>query len=268
MENKKRATGLLSNLLLLICVVVFCFSAYKLVGYLTEYKKGEQEYSDLAESVTVEDTDNTEQTEENKENPPKVDFEKLLKINPEVVGWIVIEDTVINYPIVQGSDNEYYLHRTFENNVNQGGSIFLDADNQPDFTSDNSLVYGHNLKTGKMFGSLRYYTDKDYWKKHPYIWILTKDRSMKYQIFASSRVTTADSVYTLEFGSREDFSDYLTHCKEIADYDTGVEVTPDDLILTLSTCTSDTEDGRRVVQAKKIYDEVNDNEQVQESEGK
>lgn len=260
MKKKKRIAGLLSNLLLLICILVFCFSAYKLVGYLTEYKRGEQEYSEISSAATMATEVVAKKETEKKEHPPKVDFGKLQEINPDIVGWIVIEDTVINYPVVQGTDNEYYLHKTFKKKDNMGGTIFLDAENQAGFTSDNSILYGHNLKTGKMFGSLRYYEDKEYWKDHPYIWILTKDKSIKYQIFAFSNINTTDSIYTLEFGSRNEFSEYLKHCIEASYYDTGIEVGPDDYILTLSTCTSDTEDGRRVVQAKKIYEEVNDNE--------
>lgn len=259
MKKKKRVAGLLSNMLLFICILVFGFSTYKLVGYLTEYKRGEQEYSDISSAATVEEVSENEKAEK-KEHPPKVDFDKLREINPDTIGWIVIEGTVINYPVVQGTDNEYYLHKTFKKKDNMGGAIFLDAENQAGFTSDNSILYGHNLKTGKMFGSLRYYEDEEYWRDHPYIWILTKDRSIKYQIFASTDVKASDSVYTLDFGSRDEFSEYLKYCTEASYYDTGIEVGPDDYILTLSTCASDTEDGRRVVQAKKIYEEVNDNE--------
>ena len=182
MKNKKRVKSICSNLMLLFCAIIFFVSVYKLAGYLTEYKKGEQEYSELSSAVTV-STEGQNKAENKSENPPKVDFAKLQAINPDVIGWIMIEGTVINYPIVQGMDNEYYLHKTFRDKTNQGGTIFLDAENQENFTSDNSILYGHNLKTGKMFGSLRFYEDKEYWKDHPYIWVITKKKSMKYQIF-------------------------------------------------------------------------------------
>ena len=181
----------------------------------------------------------------------------MKAINPDIIAWICIDGTVINYPVVQGSDNEYYLHRTFENQSNFSGAIFLDAKNQSDFSSDNSIVYGHNLKTGKMFGSLKYYEDKEYWKDHPYIWIITEEESIKYHIFASYRTSVNDFVYVLEFGTEEEFADYLTKCQKASYYDTGIEIGTDDSLLTLSTCTSDSEDGRRVVQAKKVYAEEN-----------
>lgn len=254
-QKKKKKSNFFSNLILLLCIIVFCFSAYKLVSYLTEYKRGEQEYSELSTAVSTEAE--SEKTSEQKENPPKVDFQKLKAINPDIISWICIDGTVINYPVVQGSDNEYYLHRTFENQSNFSGAIFLDAKNQSDFSSDNSIVYGHNLKTGKMFGSLKYYEDKEYWKDHPYIWIITEEESIKYHIFASYRTSVNDFVYVLEFGTEEEFADYLTKCQKASYYDTGIEIGTDDSLLTLSTCTSDSEDGRRVVQAKKVYAEEN-----------
>ncbi|MDO4553804.1 MAG: class B sortase [Lachnospiraceae bacterium] len=258
MKGKMKKAGIGSNIVLLICIVVFCFSAYKLVGYLTEYRKGEQEYSELSSCVTME-TEETEdgKTDSGKEHPPAVDFSSLKELNEDVVGWITIPDTVINYPIVQGTDNEYYLGRTFEKRSNYTGAIFLDAENSRDFSSDNSIIYGHNLKTGKMFGSLRFYEDKEYWEDHPYIWIITESASMKYEIFSSYRTDADSSVYTLEFASNEEEETYLKDCVAAGYYETGIVPEAKDFIVTLSTCTSDTEEGRRVVQARKIYEEEN-----------
>lgn len=126
----------------------------------------------------------------------------------------------------------------------------MDVANQEDFTSDNTILYGHNMKTRKMFGSLREYEKKEYWEEHPCIYILTRDHVMIYEIFASYKTTAGSETYTLEFGSEDNFSDYLTACLRSAYYGTGVEVTANDHLLTLSTCTSDSEDGRRVVQAR------------------
>lgn len=257
MEQKQRRW--FSNLLLLLCAAIFCFSAWKLTGYLTEYKRGEQEYSELSSAFMEEEpkAGKGDKKSEEKEQYPKVDFQKLLEVNEEVVGWIVIEDTAVNYPIVQGRDNDYYLHHTVRRKPNQGGAIFMDAGNQADFSSYNTILYGHNLKTGKMFGSLRYYEDKKYWKEHPHIWLLTPQKSMKYQIFSSYTTEAFGEAYTLDFTGPQDFSSYLTRCVRASYYDMGVAVGSDDSILTLSTCTSDAEDGRRVVQAKRIYEEEN-----------
>lgn len=258
MKKRYNKRKIASNILLLICMIVFCLSAYQLTRYLTEAKRGEQEYKELSSAVTLPTaSENEGKDNKKKENPPKVDFDKLEKINPDVIGWIIIEGTVINYPIVQGDNNEFYLTETFHHESNKTGAIFLDVGNKKDFTSDNSILYGHNLKTGKMFGSLAFYEDWDYWEDHPFIWILTREKSMKYQIFSSYRTEAANSVYTLDFTSKEEFDTYLKNAQESGYYDTGVEVGSEDAILTLSTCVSQSEDGRRVVQAKKIYEEEN-----------
>lgn len=259
-EKKKYSKGkrLLTNIVLVCCVVVFAFSTWKLVGYLNEYKKGEQIYENMAQYVTVPEAD---KKAPEKKHPPVVQWDELSGINLDLVGWISIEDTVIQYPVVQGEDNERYLQYTFDGKKNSCGCIFMDVENEPNFTSDNTILHGHNMKTGAMFGTLQYYEDEKYWEDHPYIWIITKDRTLKYEIFATYQTTVKDSVYTLEFGSEENFQTYLDQCKNESIYDTGVDVTPEDRLLTLSTCTSDTEEGRRVVQAKLIYDEEIKNEE-------
>lgn len=253
-DKKKRNKGKqwLSNIILLCCVGVFVFSTWKLTGYLTEYKEGEEVYEEVAQYVTVPEPD---KKDPEKEYPPKVQWDKLYDRNSDLVAWIHIENTMIQYPVVQCEDNEYYLNNTFDGSDNNCGCIFMDAGNEPDFTSDNTILHGHNMKTGTMFGSLQYYNDEEYWEEHPYIWIITKDRAMKYEIFATYRTSVTGSVYTLEFGSEADFEAYIEDCKKNSIYDTGVEVTTKDRLLTLSTCTSDTEEGRRVVQAKLVYDE-------------
>lgn len=254
MKKTNQKGKIASNLLLLVCMIVFCLSAYQLIRYLTEAKKGEQEYSELSSAVTFKTPSGKDKK---KENPPEVDFDALEKINPDVVGWIMIEGTVIDYPIVQGEDNKIYLGETFYHQQNQTGAIFLDVNNRKDFSSDNSILYGHNLKTGKMFGSLKFYEDKEYWEDHPYIWIITKEKSMKYHIFTSYRTKITDAVYTLDFADKEEYDVYLKRCAESGYYDTGVKVGSDNTILTLSTCVSQSEDGRRVVQAIKVYEEEN-----------
>ena len=116
--------------------------------------------------------------------PIQVDFASLSAINPDIVGWVYIEDTGVNYPVVQGEDNEYYLHHTFEGRENFSGAIFMDTTCSPDFSSDNSILFGHNLKTGEMFGALKKLYDTEYnaeadWTKHPdkYPGLCTPDES-------------------------------------------------------------------------------------------
>src|SRR5699024_10196815 len=114
------------------------------------YHDGEKEYEELTQYVK-ENEDGAKKGKKDK-CPITVDFDALRAINEDVVAWVYIEDTGINYPVVQGEDNEYYLHHTFERKENFSGAIFMDITCHPDFTSDNSILFGHNLRTGEMFG--------------------------------------------------------------------------------------------------------------------
>ena len=107
----------------------------------------------------------------------RVDFDELLAVNPDTIGWIRFspEPAIINYPIVQGEDNEEYLHKTFSANENTLGAIFLNAGNSPDFSDRNSIVYGHRMKDGSMFRHLQDYEDQSFWESNPYFYIYTPD---------------------------------------------------------------------------------------------
>lgn len=250
---------MITNLALICCVVVFLISTWKLVGYLTEYKKGEQIYIKIAEHVTVPQLKKNKKGEKNMENPD-IDWEALEKMNSDIAAWLYIDGTAIQYPITVGQDNEYYLTHTFDKKKNSCGSIFMDRNNQADFTSYNTILYGHNMKNGKMFGSLRFYRDQDYWKDHPDIFIITRDHIRKYKIFAAYETTDSSEVYQLEFSSQEDEKDYIEMCKKNSLYDTGVKTEKGEAMLTLSTCTSATEEGRFVVQGILVSDKEIDNE--------
>lgn len=255
-----RGKRILTNLILICCAAVFLVSTWKLVGYLTEYKEGEQVYIKIAEHVTVPEVHKNKKGEKVVE-APVVDWEGLEQINSDIVAWIYIDGTSIQYPVTKGTDNEYYLHYTFEKEKNNCGSIFMDVNNQKDFTSDNTILYGHNMKTGKMFGSLKFYKDPDYYKDHPEIFLVTKDRILKYHIFSVYETEDTSDCYTMEFATEEDRQNYVDTCITNSLYDTGIEVGEEERLLTLSTCTSQTEEGRFVVQAKLVSDEEIKNEQ-------
>lgn len=256
--KEKKGMSVLSWLVILLCLAVAGFAAWKLWGYFKNYHNGEKEYEKLTEYVK-ENPDNGKNPDDagnHDKCPVTIDFEALAKINSEVVGWIYIPDTDINYPIVQREDNEYYLHHTFEGASNFTGAIFLDALCQPDFSSDNSIVYGHNLKTGAMFGSLKkmydikYNKDADY-REHPVVWILTPEKTMEYRIFAGREISasTDTDVYLVEAASYEEYGEFLNTQKEKSDFHTDTDVDDMQPMITLSTCTSDSEDGRFIVQA-------------------
>ena len=158
-KKKKTVGDVLLILILLIAIGVFCYAAYNLFHIFTEYKKGTDEYNNIAEiAVTeLEPEGETAGTEgETLTAPISVDFASLREINDDVIGWIYVEAIPdINYPVVQGTDNSEYLHSTYKGTYNFAGTIFIDCENSRDFGDCNTIVYGHNMKNGSMFGSLK-----------------------------------------------------------------------------------------------------------------
>lgn len=275
-QKKKGGIGnVISTLVLLIAIGIFCFAAWKLVTIYLDYKTGVDEYTALEEyadnekvtegledSMDANDTmgdewGDAELTEQNggsrfesMENP--IDFDSLQEINPDVIGWLEMEavDT-INYPIVQGEDNDYYLHRTFQRTDNFAGSIFMDYMNKSNFGQRNTIVYGHNMKNGSMFGSLKDYRDQEVYQKSPYFWIYTPTRIYKYEIFACAEVDKFGQDYQITFRDKEDFREFIYRAQDQALYDTGVDVDYTDTVVTLSTCTGN-EATRFIVQGKRV----------------
>lgn len=258
-KKKRKGSGFFSNLLLVLCILVFCVAAWKLWGYYKNYHGGRKEYEQLRQYVKDNKDSGSKKKEGSDTCPVQVDFDALEKVNPDVKGWIYIKGTGINYPIVQTTDNTTYLHRTFEGTDSFIGAIFLDAECEPDFSSENSIVYGHNLKNGQMFGMLKKHYDTEYnpeadYKEHQKVWIITPEEEIEYQVFAAREIdVNADSdVYTISFADEEAYTTYLKEAVEKSLYTLKTKPDSTENILTLSTCTSSSEAGRFIVQATQI----------------
>ena len=308
-RKKRKAGNVIRTVILLAAMVVFCFSAYKLVDIYLGYKQGSDEYSALGKYVALEDQQEPEikdepeetsgndssgdgvvldteisgtetastaekegedfiyetETEEDAKtgetivqkkklyymkNP--VDFMALQGINDDIVGWLKVGALDISYPVTQASDNDYYLHLTFELVQNAAGCIFVDCQNRPDFQDDNTIIYGHNMKDGSMFGTLKNFVQDGVYESDPYFWIYTPERIYKFEIFNCSTVGAVSNTYPLEFGSRKEFQNYLDKALMQSQVDSSkVKVKSSDKIVTLSTCTGD-EETRFVVQGKLV----------------
>lgn len=258
-KKTKKKGDLVLTLALAAAIIVFCFAAYNLYHIYTEYKKGTDEYNHIEQmAVTERDPENTQEDQSGDDQPKPpidVDFETLQGVNEDVAGWIYIEALDgISYPVVQGKDNETYLHTTYEKNYNFAGTIFIDYENSRDFTDCNTLVYGHNMKNGSMFGQLKKFTeDQATYDKSRYFWILTPEKNYRYEIIAAYTTGVNSDTYTLFKGPGEEFETYLKTIKgysEITTDDTE-ELTIKDKIVTLSTCTGN-EATRFVVQGKLV----------------
>ncbi len=176
---------------------------------------------------------------------------ELKEQNKDTVGWIVFDNMDLSYPIMQGTDNDYYLTHTFSGETNSAGSIFMETENASDFEDYHTIIYGHNMRNLSMFGKLKKYkTEEDFYEEHQYFTIYTQDEVYRYQIFAYYDIPETDIIYTIGFLPDAEFKDFIDTMKRRSYYDTGVEVTEEDKIITLSTCSN--EGNRFVINAKRM----------------
>lgn len=178
----------------------------------------------------------------------EVSLEALRETNEEVLAWIEIPGTDISYPLMRGRDNEFYLSHNWKKEPNTGGSICLEVTNSPDLSDYNTILYGHRMRNGLMFGGLKYYSDAEYWREHPCIYLVADDGIYCYDIFASFEAEVAGPVYRLDIEEKCLEQEFLQYCIEQSVIETGIIPGEEDRILTLSTCTGNGYDKRLVVQ--------------------
>ena len=204
------------------------------------------------------DIDKEKVTEQRTERMLQV--EELKKKNEDIIGWIEIEGTNINFPVVQGTDNEYYMKHTYNKENSTDGAIFLDKNYDWNIPSSNLLLYGHNNKNGTMFQNLLKYKDESFYKKHPTIRFTTINDDSQYEIISAflSRVYYEDEqnvfryYYFINANDETEYNNYVEESKKASLYDTKKSAEYGEQLLTLSTCSYHTEDGRFAVVAKKV----------------
>lgn len=249
--------------IMFVALTVFCVAGYELFLILRDYKQGEDLYGDLSNEFTTVDLPGEVEQDEGEDyqddgimpyNKVNVDFAGLKKANKDVVAWIQFEHVDISYPVVKGTDNVHYLTHTVKNTENKAGSIFMDYQNASDFSDMNTIIYGHNMKNGSMFGLMGKYKKAEFYTGRECFWIYTPQADYRYMIFSCHEPKADDSdVYTFWSAPCEAYGQYLTNAKNMSMYPTGVvELGQEDKIVTLSTCTSRGDDYRFVVQGKLI----------------
>lgn len=187
----------------------------------------------------------------------RTSFDELRKVNDDIVGWVNMKDTMIQYPIVQSSDNAFYLTRNYLKNDTRAGSIFMDYRNDVLHESPNTVVYGHRMRDGSMFAGLTNYLKKDFFDEHRTFQYDTLYQSYEAEIFAVYETTVDFDYIQTDFQDLGEYAHYLQAVRKKSIYQTKTDVSTDDLILTLSTCDHvlAPKNGRLVVQAKlkKVY---------------
>ena len=179
-------------------------------------------------------------------------LETLKEKNEDVAGWIHIPDTKLSYPLMSGTEGNYYLTHNWEKIESFAGSICIENLCSDDLTDFNTVIYGHRMKDGSMFAALKYYDSMDFWESHPDVYICDTNGVHRYEIFAAYEADLTGRTYQIGFADEEDKESFLQDCMGNSVISTGVIPTPEDRILTLSTCTGHGYDTRWVVQARKI----------------
>ena len=238
---------------MIILMGVFSFSVYKIYSIQKEYIEGANTYDDFSnEFVNDNGEGNSASNNEESEVPVQVDFDKLKASNPDVIGWIYNAGTVIDYPVVQGSDNEYYLHHLITGKYKSSGTPFLDINMKKDFSEKNNIIYAHHMKNGSMFSSITKYKDINFYNEHKNMYLMTPDNNFRLEVF-SAYITPADSdTYMRGFGEDEEFTNYIKKITDLSLIKTDVNVTNKDNIISLSTCSYEYENARFIVHCKAV----------------
>jgi len=254
-KEKRQMKKNLSRIVTIVCLGIFIYAAYGLVDIFLDYHQNQKMLSKVQEtfynaSSAEEDTQN----ENGQSDTIRPGFKELLKQNADVVGWITIDGTQIDYPILQASNNETYLTQNYNGSDSRAGSVFLDYRNDIDSPGLNTVVYGHRMKDGSMFQHLTKFLDKDFFESHRTFEFDTLYDSYEAEIFAVYNTLTDFDYIKTDFANEEEYEQLLLDIQQQSKFQTDIEVSADDSIITLSTCDYelDENEGRLVVQAKLV----------------
>ena len=241
---------ILTYILTGICILGIVYSSIKIIEWKINTNKNKDIKEEIQEYIKIEKTE----TEEEKYI---VDFKKLKEQNEDTIGYLKVNNTDVEYVVVKGNNNEYYLNHNFNKEYNVAGWIFADYKNNFDGTDKNIVIYGHNMQDGSMFASLKNILSND-WQNNTNkeIKLVTEQGTITYQIFSSYIVEAEDYYITTNFQNDESFRNFINTVSNRTYYNYNVEVNESDNILTLSTCTGNGKD-RIVIHAKQINLEQN-----------
>jgi len=251
----KKASGFgMRKLLQIIFGILILLSVWGMLSVLLEYRVASNEYRALQKVVKETPSEKSDLKEELPFRPNEsivAEFQALKLQNPEMTAWIAFDTLDISYPVMQGEDNTYYLTHTFSGKTNSSGSIFMEAGNSGDFTDCHTILYGHNMKNGSMFGLLKKYRDEEFYQGNEFFTVYLEDRYYRYQIFSVHNVAVTDQAYTIGFAPNQEFADFVGKLNRQAWYDTGIVAGVNDKVVTLSTCSA-SDEIRYVVHAIKV----------------
>lgn len=245
----------ISNYIQILFIIIFIISIFCIIYYFYNANKQKKEYKEILNNIEIDTTEVIEQKSEK-----MLQLEELQKENEEIIGWLEIEGTNINYPVLQSKDNDYYLIHNYKKEKSSTGSLFLDKDFDLVNGSSNYLIYGHRNKQGLMFEDLIKYAKEDFYKEHTKIRFTTNKEDSIYEIISvfysrvyyKSEQNVFRYYYFVNAENEEAYNEFVNNAKKVSIYNIETTAKYSDQLLTLSTCEYSQEDGRFVVVAKKV----------------
>ncbi len=229
---------ILKAIIFVLALILLFVCGFRLYDYFFQLSESSKQTNELIEkAITV---------AEGEEIPVKVDFDELKKQNEDIIAWIYAEDTPLDNPVVQASDNDYYLRRLINGKYNIAGTLFADFRNSFDFSDLNTVIYGHNMNNGSMFGFITNYRKQEYYDTHKDACILTPDKNFKIEFVAGMTVRADDEIYKVPMliDERESIIDRLI---KKSDFVSEREIKESDKLVTLSTCSYSFKDARYIL---------------------
>ncbi len=276
-SRKKRRSKILYTVCMIVLLCIFLGCGLYLAFYYWQSKKSEDRVDELKTLIIEDDRDEPDAEYEGtptdvKSEPEYVEidgvlvqkkFEKLYTDNHDFIGWLTIDDMVIDYPVMQSMyDEEFYLHKDYDKKYSNAGTLFIDTSSDVKAPSDNLIIYGHHMQTGKMFGELESYAKQSFYEEHKYISFDTIYGDGTYEVIAAFYTKIYEKDYTgfkyyqfFDAGNEAEFDSFVSNCKSLTGYEIPATAVYGDKLITLSTCAYHTDNGRFVVVAKKIADE-------------
>ena len=239
------------KILLILFLIILIHSSIEIIKWYINNNQNLNLKEELSSLVTI----NIISKEEQIEDEYKIDFNSLKEMNQDAVAFLKVNGTNIEYFVVQGNDNQYYLNHSFDKSYNKAGWIFADYRNKLDGTDKNLIIYGHNRRNNSMFGTLENILKEEWYnnEKNRQIIFVTENESYTYETFSVYKIEVEDEYIQTKFSERA-YVNFLTMIKSRSVVDFGIDVTSDDNILTLSTCADDSK-YRIVLHAKRLNNE-------------
>ncbi len=247
-KNKKYKKAILNFILYIILLSILIYSGIKIFKWYKDKTNNNKIVEQIKSTVIVE-----ENNEDGNENGYTVDFNKLKEQNNETIAWLKINNTNIEYPVVKGTNNSFYLNHSFDKSKNSAGWIFADYKNKFDNTDKNIVIYGHNMRDGSMFGSMLNILDAKWYEneENTNITLYTENEKCIYKVFSIYKIESEDYYIKTEFSDDNNFEQFVNTIKKRSIKEFNTDVSKDDNILTVSTCANNNK-YRVVLHAKKI----------------